>query len=59
MAKCPNNHHNWVVMCVAPPKVWVICKNCPEKFPFGPEQSGMRFTGKLPNKYLPGVENNA
>lgn len=52
MAKCANTKHRWVLMTMNGKTVYVYCDACGEKFPFGVEQSGARFTGKLPVKYL-------
>ena len=54
MAKCANTKHRWIVMTMAGNgnKVFITCDLCSERFPFGIEQNGIRFTGKLPAKYL-------
>ena len=42
--------HHWVLVNVSG-KTWVKCEKCTAQFLFGPEYSGTRYLGEVPEKY--------
>ena len=48
-----NCNHNWILMTANGSTVYVICQMCGDKFPFPHQANGHRYTGFVPEKYLP------